>query len=119
MRCTEPGDLAHRSDRNRLSALQVWNLFDSWLGERVWGGTGASSGAMGSAASDLCMASKDVPALQAPWQAARSCVPTLRLRLPASIAGTESVAGNVGSVLIGLSVVLLFRIFKLPLAEFW
>jgi len=25
----------------------------------------------------------------------------------------------VGSVLIGLSVMLLFRIFKLPLAEFW
>jgi hypothetical protein len=33
--------------------------------------------------------------------------------------GTESVTGNVGSILIGMSVILLFRIFKLPLAEFW
>ncbi|KAI7845335.1 hypothetical protein COHA_001176 [Chlorella ohadii] len=33
--------------------------------------------------------------------------------------GTDDLRGNVGSILIGMSVILLFRIFKLPLAEFW
>lgn len=33
--------------------------------------------------------------------------------------GVDNLQGNVGSVLIGVSVILLFRIFKLPLAEFW
>ncbi|EFN53136.1 expressed protein [Chlorella variabilis] len=33
--------------------------------------------------------------------------------------GTENLAANVLSVVIGVSVMLLFRIFKLPLAEFW
>lgn len=33
--------------------------------------------------------------------------------------GTDDLTSNLGSLLIGLSVILLFRILKVPLAEFW
>ena len=33
--------------------------------------------------------------------------------------GTDNLGANVGSVAVGLAIILLFRLFKLPLAEFW
>jgi hypothetical protein len=48
-----------------------------------------------------------------------TCDPLPHRNLFDSWLGTDNVAANVGSILTGLSVMLLFRIFKLPLAEFW
>ncbi|KAI3424927.1 hypothetical protein D9Q98_008311 [Chlorella vulgaris] len=36
-----------------------------------------------------------------------------------SFLGTDNLTANVGSVFIGLAIILLYRILKLPLAEFW
>jgi hypothetical protein len=33
--------------------------------------------------------------------------------------GTDNLGANLGSVAVGLAIILLFRLFKLPLAEFW
>ena len=36
-----------------------------------------------------------------------------------TLLGTDNSLANLGSMLIGLSIMLLFRILRLPLAEFW
>lgn len=107
-----------RANVNTLVALTgvilywrgVWNLFDNWLGEAGAQGSDKDAGGQGSAGRRL-------PGGAAACAAARRLAPPRRRR-PCP-AGTENFDANLGSLLIGLSVMLLFRVFKLPLAEFW
>ena len=52
-----------------------------------------------------------------------ACPPAHHFRLRRNIfdawLGTDNLGANLGSVAVGLAIILLFRLFKLPLAEFW